>query len=294
MNRPLTINLGQQEYVLPSIEGCIADFDGKFRLPSNSIRVYEWLAGSETVPPKLEAVKAGEDGLIEHRKLGFDGVAIYPTQVLPGWLLEIEQLAIARGAMGRLLQENIREVQEHKTDIEFVQALNQTTQKVMTKLSMFAYFNANAMFSQTPIPQRLCYEGLQVLDYLIQMVITQRNRLVCVTDQIGSLEDPPMNLFSRAELDRVIGSIHQAEMLGCFQDPEKLAKFYGMLDEQFYCECAMAYSHVADVAIPVSYRRTTGKVYEWAKKVLRSELIAIPELKVRPKPQNVVSLFKTK
>lgn len=293
MKTPLTINLGQQEYVLPSIEGCISDFDGKFCLPSNSIRVYEWLAGSEIVPPTLEAVKADPDGTIAHRKLGFKDVAIYPTQVQPGWLLEIEQLHLARGEMSTLLKNNVEEVQARQSDIEFVKALNETTQKVMTKLSMFSYFNANAMFQQTPIPQRLCYEGLQVLDYLIQMVITQRDRVPCATDVIDS-SDYPLELFSKIELDRVIGSIHHAEMMGLFQDPEKLAKFYGLIDEQFYCECAMAFSFVSGVAIPVSYRRTTGKYYQWAKKVLLSEAVAIPELKVRPKPQNVVSLFKTK
>jgi hypothetical protein len=163
----------------------------------------------------------------------------------------------------------------------------------MTKLSMFSYFNANGMFQQTPFPKRLCYEGLQVLDYLVQMVITQRDRLVCATDIVGMVEYP-LNLFNKLELDRVIGSIHQAEMLGCWQDPEKLAKYYGMLDDQFYCECAMAYSFITGVAIPVSYRRETGKYYQWAKQVLRAERDEIPNLKVRPKPQNVVSLFKIK
>lgn len=293
MNRPLTINLGQQQYALPSIEGCIKDFDGKFHSTSNAIRVYEWLGSTEIVPPVLEAVRKDWDQTLPLRTLGFKGNAIYPTVVQPGWLLEIEQLAAARVQMGQLLQDNVREVSENTTDVEFIKALNETTAKVMTKLSMFSYFNANAMFQQTPIPERLCYEGLQVLDYLVQMVITQREVAVCPEYNPDTI-DYPMNMFNKMELDRVIGSIHQAAMDGLFQDPEKLVKMYGMLDVQFFCECAMAFSTVAGVSIPVSYQRSPGKYYQWAKKVLLSERAAIPEMKVRPKPQNVVTLFKTK
>ncbi|BAQ02679.2 hypothetical protein [Ralstonia phage RSL2] len=251
------------------------------------------MGGSETVPPTLESVKVDTDGTIAHRRLGFKDVAIYPTQVQPGWLLEIEQLAIARGQMAKLLQDNVQEVQERSSDVEFVKALNETTAKVMTKLSMFSYFNANAMFQQTPIPQRLCYEGLQVLDYLVQLAIVQRDRVPCSTDIVDD-SDYPIGLFSKIELDRVIGSIHLAEMNGLFLDPEKQAKYYGLIDEQFYCECAMAYSFMTQTPIPMSYRRDTGKYYQWAKKVLREQYDEIPNLKVRPKPQNVVNLFKTK
>lgn len=292
MNRPLTINIGQQQYVLPSIEGCLKDFNGKFHSTSNAIRLYEWLGGDEIIPPILEAVRADEDGTFSHRRLGFKDTPIYPTHVQPGWLLEIEQLAIARGSMAQLLKDSIREVEERSIDTEFMKALNETTANVMTKLSMFSYFNANAMFMQTPIPQRLCYEGLQVLDYLVQMVITQRDRVPCAT-VIIDLNDYPMELFSKIELDRVIGSIHQAEMNGVFLDPEKLAKYYGLIDEQFYCECAMAFSLVANVAIPVSYRRPVSKYYHWARKVLWAEYNEIPNLKVRPKPKNIINLFKT-
>lgn len=292
MNTPLTINLGQQEYVLPSIKGCLKDFDGKFDSTSNAVRLHEWMGSLETVPPVLEAVKPGEDGLIEHRKLGFEA-AIYPTQVQPGWLLEVEQLVIARRDMTQLLLDNLNMEKVQNQDKEFVKALNETTRNVMVKLSMIAYFNANAMFTGSHIPQRMSYEGLQVLDYLVAMVITQRTRGVFMTDLVPEF-DLPISMFNKLELDRVIGSIHQAEMNGIWQDPEKLVKYYGMMDEKFYRQCAMAYSMAAGVAIPAAYLDdNVGKVFWWATKVMNVVKDDIPNLQVRPKPQNVIKLFKT-
>lgn len=292
MNTPLTINLGQQEYVLPSIKGCLKDFDGKFDTAPNAIRLHEWMGSLETVPPVLEAVKPGADGLIEHRKLGFE-VAIYPTQVQPGWLLEVEQLVIARRDMTQLLLDNLNMEKVQNQDKEFVKALNETTRNIMVKLSMIAYFNANAMFTGSHVPQRMAYEGLQVLDYLVAMVITQRNRVVFKTDLVPEF-DLPISMFNKLELDRVIGSIHQAEMNGLWQDPEKLVKYYGMLDETFYRQCAMAYSMATGVAIPQAYLDDKiGKVFWWATKVMNVVKDDIPNLQVRPKPQNVVKLFKT-
>ncbi|BAS04954.2 hypothetical protein [Ralstonia phage RSF1] len=247
----------------------------------------------ETLPPVLEAVKADPDGTIAHRRLGFDA-PIYPTQVQPGWLLEVEQLVIARHDMTKLLLDNLNMEKVQNQDPEFVKALNETTKNVMVKLSMISYFNANAMFTGSHIPQRMAYEGLQVLDYLVSMVILQRKR-VAFTTEVKSDVAYPSNMFNKLELDRVIGSIHQAEMHGLWQDPEKLVKFYGMLDETFYRQCAMAYSMATGVAIPEAYvDNQLGKVFFWALQVMNASKDDIPNLMVRPKPQNVVSLFKTK
>lgn len=291
MNTPLTINLGQQEYVLPSIEGCIKDFDGKFHSSSNAIRVHEWLGGFEIVPPTLEAVKADADGTISHRKLGFN-TTIYPTDIQPGWLLEVEQLVIARESMSQLLLDEIDARQSRPNDPEFGKALMETSINVMAKLNQISYFNANSMFTGSHIPKRMAYEGLQVLDFLVSMVITQRDRIVYRTSEEATA-DWPIKMFSTIELDRIIGSIHKAELHGLYQDPAQLVKFYNLLDESFFRQCAMAFSMATGVSIPRGYTEDKPtKVFHWALKVLMQTKDSIPDLKVRPKPQNVVSIFK--
>lgn len=296
MDRPLTINLGQQEHVLPSIEGCLKDFDGKFYSSSNAIRIYEWMGSTEVIPPSIEAVRKDADGTLQLRRLGFHGNAIYPTQIQPGWLLEVEQLVLARNEMSQLLFDSIdhaKMLQERSNSAEEGKALMETTSKIMAKMCEISYFNANCMFSATPFPKRLAYEGIQVLDYLVQMVITERDKVIYHTDQ-QSPADWPEQLFNKMELDRIIGSIHQAEAMGCFLDPEKMVLFYNLLDASFYRQCAMAFSMCAGVPIPRAYvEPELTKVFFWAQKVLNSVKVSIPSLKVRPKPKNVVNLFKT-
>jgi hypothetical protein len=149
------------------------------------------------------------------------------------------------------------------------------------------------MFTGSHIPQRMAYEGLQTLDYLVSMIITQRDRVIYHTDEEATA-DWPLKMFSTIELDRIIGSIHQAELHGLYQDPKHLVKFYNLLDESFFRQCAMAFSMASGVPIPRGYiEDQTTKVFHWAFKVLTSVKNGIPDLKVRPKPQNVVNLFKT-
>ncbi|BDD79448.1 hypothetical protein [Burkholderia phage FLC8] len=252
------------------------------------------MGSSEITPPVLEAVKPGKDGLIQHRTLGFKGVAVYPTQVQPGWLLEVEQLVLAREPMSKLLIDEIEARAMRPGDEEFGTALMETSANIMAKLSQISYFNANAMFTGSHIPKRMAYEGLQVLDYLVSMVITQRDRIVYHTDEEAPA-DWPIKMFNTIELDRIIGSIHQAELHGLYQDPAHLVKFYHLLDETFFRQCAMAFSMATGVSIPRGYTEDKpSKVFHWATKVLMQTKESIPDLKVRPKPQNVVNLFKTK
>lgn len=278
----LDINLGMETNVLPTVENCLREGDGKFYSTQNAFRVHEWLRGSSTDPLVLEAVGSNKDGLVLQRKLGNFEAKAYAERYHPGWLLTTEQRTQAMPEVTRLIKDNIEHTVEHPSAANQI-ALSDTTQKLMTIAASISAFNASGMFFQTPFPKRYLFETLDVLDMLFSCVLTQRRRFFPQYDGAGPTEYPE-KMYNILELDKVIGRIQQAVLQGFFPYPEAQAKTDGLMDASFFCQCAMAYSAVTRTTIPVAYMEEKGRVYYWAVQVIMSLAKTVPSMQVRPKP----------
>lgn len=290
---PLQINTGAEEYVIPSVEGCLKDRAGKFYSTQNAVRVYEWLRGSETDPLVLESKVV--DGILPvgtQRRFGFGHVNVYPERWYAGQLLSLEQHLLAVPAILDTIKRNLDRAATNAPGND-PEAFTLTLNKLMGKLSMVSAFNASAMFFQHPIPQRACFESLETLDLLCACVLTQRNKRI-YENPIGRGNLPPVlpTMYNKLELDKVIGRIHGGIMEGFFPNPAQQAKADGLLDESFYRQCAMAFSITCTVPIPTAYFESTpGPVFYWACSVLEDLKKRVPSFQVRPKIQNVTNLF---
>lgn len=291
------INVGTEEYVLPSIEGCLNDISGKFRSAPNALRIHEWLGGTSVDLPVITAVTPEKNGTVMDRTMGLptNGFAtdVYGQATTTQWLLEAEQICIARHVMHETMQSNLAVAEE----ASMYNQLQDSTQKVFQVMAQLALFNANCMFLNTPFPKRMVYESLMTLDMLCLMVRTNRD-LVVYERESDSRVDWPLELYRQEDLATVVSLIHQATQNNNFQDPERYVKQAGLLDANFFLQCAMAYSSEAGVKIPRAYIAPNiltvkeDTVFHWARKVLRAKVDYIDSLRIAPKKQNVVQLFR--
>lgn len=290
MKTRLKVNVGTEENVIPTVEGCLKDVAGAFFSTRNAIRVHEWLRGDETLPLVLEAVKPNTDGTYMTRSFGNLSVAAYPERWMPGQLLKLEQSLLAVPAVQKAIAFEIQRL-ESNTSEELAVQVSETIQELMPGIFFIQAFNASAMFFDDEIPVRACMENLDVLDTLCSCILTQRRKVIYSTDeQFG--RPIPANRFNILELDRVIGRIHGASSEVFFPEPNYQAKLDGLLDGSFFRQCAMAVSSQCTVPIPEKYiEKEPNDIYFWAVAQLNEYKDKIPQHHAQPTLATVVNLF---
>lgn len=291
MNISFKINTGAEQYDPPSIEDCLKDGTGKFHSTQNALRLYEWLRGTETTPLVLEAKIADKDGTFELRQFGKLNVAAYPEV---GWksgrILKLEQIVAAVPSIKAIMNRNVEEITTNSVNEARAVFIGNTTAELMKKFNELWAFNASAMFFAHEIPRRFHFTTLETLDILCTCVLTQRNKQVHQPND-DYPHEIPLEMYSTADLDVVITRLQQSVMEGFFPNPEEQAERDHLLGGWFFKNCAMAWSEVTGIPIPVDYFNTQFSTkYYWAKKVLQQMKDELPSLEVEPKSQNVVNI----
>jgi hypothetical protein len=286
----LKVNVGVEQNVIPSVEGCLKDLAGSFYSAQNAICVHEWLRGDSISPLVLDAVRPGADGMIAQRAFGKVDIAAYPERWQPGQLLKLEQHLLAMPVIQKAIAFEIERLSNNSSE-EIATVVSETIRELMTHVTFIQAFNASAMFFNDDIPLRACMESLETLDILCTCILTQRRKTIYATEEKYEAEILP-TMFNRLELDRVIGRVHGASMDGLFPEPNYQATLDGLLDVSFYRQCAMAISSECTVPIPVMYvEEKPTIVYFWAVKHLNALKNMIPQHRAQPKLANVVNLF---
>jgi hypothetical protein len=290
MKTRLKVNVGTEENVIPTVEGCLKDVAGAFFSTQNVIRVHEWLRGDEALPLVLEAVKQNTDGTYATRSFGNLNVAAYPERWMPGQLLKLEQSLLAVPAVQKAIAFEIQRLENNSSE-ELAVQVSETIQELMPGIFFIQAFNASAMFFDDEIPVRACMENLDVLDTLCSCILTQRRKVIYSTDEVFG-RPIPANRFNVLELDRVIGRIHGASSEVFFPEPNYQAKLDGLLDGSFFRQCAMAVSSQCTVPIPEKYiENEPNDIYFWAVAQLNEHKDKIPQHHAQPTLATVVNLF---
>lgn len=288
---PLEINVGAEEHVIPTVEGCLEDNSFKFYSAQNAIRVHEWIRGTSTDTLVLEAVKPKLPGVIEHFHLGNKAFAVYPEVTTPWQLLRLEQDVISMPRIREILAKNIQYVNDNPTPRNQEQ-LSDSTRKLMDKANTVWAFNASNMFFGTPIPERFLFQTMETLNILFTIIITQRDKKIYETSQTWDWEIPD-GMYRQNDFLIVLASIHQATLNSFFHEPEGMAKVNNLLNTSFYKQCAMAISACCGIKIPQDYiEERPTQVYFWASKLLNKTLDSVEDLEIRHNTQNVVNLFQ--
>lgn len=297
MKTPLKINTdGGTLDVLPSLENCLRDNTGNFYSTQNAVRLHEWLGGTSTDPLVLEAVRPDGNGLVPTRRLGHPTIAAYPERLTNGSFLRLEQSILAAKRIGKMMSETLETAIRQKDNMHTA-AASETVQALWSKLNPIIAFNASNLYFGYEMPQRFVMESLEVIDILFTCVLTQRKRMVYKTDEQSSSE-LPLNLFSQKDFDSVLIQLHRAEADGFMPNPSVAVRQDHLLDENFFRQCAMAFSSCCNVKIPKDYiAEKPDQIYFWAVSVLMSVRDSLDDLRVRPKPtvvesSKVVSLFQ--
>lgn len=273
----LQINVGAVDNVIPLLENCLKADAGKFYSTQNAVRLHEWIRDVSLTPPVLESKVASADGTFQLRTLGHVDKALYPERWYPGQLLKIEQVVIALPNIASMVARINATASNGDTE-----AYSATLSRLMEKVDVITAFSANAMFLGTAVPRRFSMEDLDVLDILVTMILTQRNKILYQTTEVSKVGFLP-TMYNQLELDKVISRCHNAVLEGYYPNPATQYKADGMLDESFYRQCAMAYSAACAVPIPRAYIESEPtQVFHWAFKMLNDLKTRLPSFQARP------------
>lgn len=286
----LKINTNTEEYVIPSVEGCLADTARKFYSTQNAVLVHEWLRGTSVNPLVLEAVKPKDPklGVYETFELGKLHISAYAEPVSPGQILDHERYLAALPLIDKTMKENIAFYEENPSET-LLESLSTSTDNMMQVLSKLWALNASCMFLGSAMPPRFVLETMETLNILFTCVLTQRNKVIYATE-LQCDADLPENLYNNLELDRVLGHLHVAGRDQFFPNPEIESGFLGLADTSFYKQCAMAYSATAGVPIPRDYiEEQPTRVYFWAGQQLTKFARMVSSFEIRPKQSVVLS-----
>lgn len=283
----MQINIGAEEYVIPSIAGCLSEGLGKFHTTQNAILVHEWLRGTSLTPPVLKSKIDFSDKRQEERVLGYKDHAFYPERWYPGQLLRLEKTMLALPAISDMMVKQVNKLTAKApgTDLE---GSSKLIQQLANKLYVVECFNASALYFDHQIPKRLCLETMSALDVLITMVINQRKQCLYEHKEMTKV---PLSLYAEAELDKVIGVIHKGSLEGFFPNPAMVQSNYNFLNVDFFHQCAMAFSSTSTVMIPHSYiQPVQTDVYAWAYAVLTSMKNTVPDFRTKTKLSVISSI----
>lgn len=278
------INVGDYDFSIPTVEGCLKDIAGAFYTAQNAIRVYEWLHSTETAPLLLEAKVAGIDGTVGQYQLGTDGVTAYPERWYPGQLLAVEQHVLAVPAINDTINRNMERAKNIAEGA--LGPYRETIKNLMQKLDVIYAFSASAMYFQSEIPNRTMISSIVVLDVLFTCVITQRKKQVY---KGGEKQTANPKLYNKLDLDKVIGRMHLAEAEQFFPNPVHQAATDQLVDDSFYRQCAMAWSQCTNSAIPIAYFESETKVFHWAVQLLTDVSSRVADFRTAPKMTAVTS-----
>jgi hypothetical protein len=291
LNTSIKVNTGTNEYVVPSVEGCLKDTAGQFYSTQNAIRVHEWLRGTSANSLVLEAVKPNAKGLLETFCLGNIHVPAYPEEYYPGMLVRLEGALAAVPAIKETMNKNLEYLQRHPTERN-QELISDNTQAMMAMMNPIWAFNASNMFFVTPISKRFLFESMETLNTLFTCVLTQRDKIVYQTDEVwkNTIYDDQYLLL---DLESVVFKIHQGEMDGFFPNPALMWERYSLPDQSFYKQCAMAISSCCNLPIPRNYvEEKPTRAYYWAVHQLTKVANIVPEFQLRHNTQNVVTFQK--
>lgn len=286
MNVGLKINVGASiENVIPTVEDCLKDDVGEFYSTQNAVRLHEWLGGTSTLPFVLEKT----DTLtrkVTKREVG-SGIARYPSRLKVGDFTRIEQAKLAAGAIADELNKLMKSSKEAKTPAA-EKAVADTCANMMRILQPIYYLNASCLFFHREVPKHWQLNSIDVLDILIDFVITQRRRSVYQTDAThsGKIDQ---NLFLRKDLEMVLIEVHRAAEQNVFPSPESVRLEHGLLSVEAFREMASAISQTCNYVIPEDWHHKgpPSKIYFWAVAVLQYKNSGVEEAVVRPKLSSV-------
>lgn len=287
MNVGLKMNLGPSiENVLPTVEDCLRDDAGEFYSTQNAIRLHEWLGGTSTLPPVLEKTNSLTKELVK-RQLG-TGQARYPRQMRVGDFIRLEQAKLAAGPIAAELKKLLNDSKEAKTPAT-EKAVTETADNMMRILYPIYHFNASCLFYGYELPKHMSLTSIDVLDLLVDFVITQRQRSIYQTNEKC---DVPIaqNLYTTRDLEMVLVEMHRAAESNIFPAPKMVVQDHNLLSIEAFREMASAISFVCGYLIPFDWHcvQNPSKIFFWAQTVLLYKQNGVEEAVVRPKPKAAV------